>query len=114
MFYFQITAPLIQLKIVNVYVDPSSFVSEIQSASAAIYQINLSENDMLQMVIVDNNSRRSENVYPFFKVSDSYLGNQIKSYGGYIQYTVRYEGKGDLIRFAPDIILIVSDFIKSI
>lgn len=68
----------------------------------------------MQAVTVGNNSRSSENVYPYFKISDNYLGNQIKSYGGYIQYTVRYEGKGNAIRFTPDIILIVSDFIENL
>lgn len=112
--FLQNTPSLNQLKIINVYVDPATFVTEIQSASAALYQINIYENDAVQVTTVGNDSRRSENVYPYFKVSDNFLGNQIKSYGGYIQYTVRYEGKGNSIRFTPDIVLMVSDFIENL
>jgi len=61
--------------------------------------------------MANDDSRKSENIYPYFSFPDGYLGNQLKSYGGYIKYTVRYEGSGDPITFTPDIILIVRDFI---
>lgn len=62
---------------------------------------------------MSNASQKFEDIYPYFKFPDSYLGNQLKSYGGYIKYTVRYEGNGDPIVFIPDIILIVRDFFIS-
>jgi hypothetical protein len=39
---------------------------------------------------------------------ENYHGNQLKSYGGYLKYTVRHEGQGHPIS-APDIILSVSN-----
>lgn len=59
------------------------------------------------MYAVNNASRASEEVYPYFKLPENYLGNQLKSYGGYINYTVRFEGSENQISFIPDIILIV-------
>jgi hypothetical protein len=38
---------------------------------------------------------------------ENYHGNQLKSYGGYLKYTVRHEGQGNPIS-APDVILSVS------
>jgi len=38
---------------------------------------------------------------------ENYHGNQLKSYGGYLKYTVRHEGQGHPIS-APDVILSVS------
>jgi len=38
---------------------------------------------------------------------ENYHGNQLKSYGGYLKYTVRHEGQGNPVS-APDVILSVS------
>jgi hypothetical protein len=46
-------------------------------------------------------------VYPYFALPENYHGNQLKSYGGYLKYTVRFEGQGNPIS-APDVILSVS------
>lgn len=100
-----------QLRIANVYIESSSFRVELQSPSSPDHQINVNGNEALQVFTVNNTSRQSENIYPYFKFPESYLGNQLKSYGGYIKYIVRYEGNGDPITFTPDIILIVRHFI---
>lgn len=102
-----------QLRIANVHIEPSSLRIELQSASATAHQINVNGNDALQVFTVNNVSRQYEDIYPYFKFPESYLGNQLKSYGGFIKYVVRYEGNGDLITFTPDIILIVRNFIYS-
>jgi hypothetical protein len=38
---------------------------------------------------------------------ENYHGNQLKSYGGYLKYAVRHEGRGNPVS-APDVILSVS------
>ncbi|XP_050052982.1 basement membrane-specific heparan sulfate proteoglycan core protein-like isoform X1 [Aphis gossypii] len=106
LFKIQNTPSLYQLRIANVHIEPSSFRIELQSASSTAHQINVNGNDALQVFTVNNASRQYEDIYPYFKFPESYLGNQLKSYGGYIKYIVRYEGNGDPITFTPDIILI--------
>ncbi|XP_029344965.1 basement membrane-specific heparan sulfate proteoglycan core protein isoform X9 [Acyrthosiphon pisum] len=106
LFKIQNTPSLHQLRIANVYIEASSFRVELQSASSAAHQINVNGNEALQVFTVNNTSKQSEDTYPYFKFPESYLGNQLKSYGGYITYIVRYEGNGDPITFTPDIILI--------
>lgn len=46
------------------------------------------------------------NVIPYFALPENYHGNQLKSYGGYLRYTIRYEGLGRPIT-SPDVILTV-------
>nr|CAD7195790.1 unnamed protein product [Timema douglasi] len=46
----------------------------------------------------------SDNTYLYFSLPENYNGNQLKSYGGYLKYTVNYEGKGRPIS-APNVIL---------
>jgi len=100
-----------QLRIANVYIEASSFRVELQSASSTAHQINVNGNEALQVFTVNNTSKPSDDTYPYFKFPESYLGNQLKSYGGYITYIVRYEGNGDPIIFTPDIILIVRNLV---
>ncbi|XP_060879808.1 basement membrane-specific heparan sulfate proteoglycan core protein isoform X7 [Metopolophium dirhodum] len=106
LFKIQNTPSLHQLRIANVYIEASSFRVELQSASSTAHQINVNGNEALQVFTVNNTSKQSEDTYPYFKFPESYLGNQLKSYGGYITYIVRYEGNGNPITFTPDIILI--------
>lgn len=91
------------------YIEPSTLRAELQSASSSNFRMNLNENEAVQ-VFSANNASLSD-TYPYFEFPDDYLGNQLKSYGGYIKYTVRYEGEGDPILFTPDIVLIVRDLI---
>jgi hypothetical protein len=56
---------------------------------------------------VQTTERLPDNVYPYFMMPENYHGNQLKSYGGYLKYTVRHEGQGHPIS-APDVILTVS------
>lgn len=43
-------------------------------------------------------------VLPYFALPENFHGNQLKSYGGYIKYSLRYEGYGQPLN-APDVIL---------
>lgn len=48
---------------------------------------------------------------PYYSLPSDYLGNQLKSYGGYIRYDVIYSGDG-APNNAPDVVLTVSIFYK--
>lgn len=47
-------------------------------------------------------------MYPYFAMPDNFLGNQLKTYGGYLKYTVKFEGNGRPLD-TPDVILSVRD-----
>lgn len=44
---------------------------------------------------------------PYYALPDDYLGNQLKSYGGFLRYAVEYSGRGRP-NSAPDVIITVS------
>lgn len=46
-------------------------------------------------------------VVPYFALPENYHGNQLKSYGGYLKYTIYHENVGQPID-GPDVILTVS------
>lgn len=48
-------------------------------------------------------------MYPYFAMPDNFLGNQLKTYGGYLKYTVKFDGNGRPVD-TPDVILSVSLF----
>lgn len=106
---FQNAPSLNQLKKVEVYIEPSSLKVEIQpSVSNNAHQIKVIRNEALQVFSAGSSSQKYDDTYLYLKFPETYSGNQLKSYGGYINYTIRYEGTGDPITFTPDIILIVS------
>lgn len=49
------------------------------------------------------------NVVPYFAMPENYNGNQLKSYGGYLKYKIRFTGPREPNN-APDIILKVSSY----
>lgn len=51
--------------------------------------------------------RTSDDIYPYFAMPENYLGNQLKSYGGYLKYNVKFNGYGRP-NDGPDVILSVS------
>lgn len=59
-----------------------------------------------QVLGFNNQSLFQQNIYPYFALPENYLGNQLKSYGGFIKYRIRYEG-GSAQIFSPDIIISV-------
>ena len=44
----------------------------------------------------------------YFELPFSIMGNNIKSYGGYLSYILNYRGRGQGPNNSPDIIIIVS------
>lgn len=51
--------------------------------------------------------RLGDNDFPYFAMPDNFHGSQLKTYGGYLKYTVKYEGNGRPLEI-PDVVLSVS------
>ena len=51
--------------------------------------------------------RLGDNVYPYFAMPENYHGSQLKTYGGYLKYNVKFEGNGRPVDI-PDVVLSVS------
>lgn len=61
--------------------------------------------------MTDNDLRSSfasVGLHPYFALPEHYHGNQLKSYGGYIKYTIATD-RTDASLSIPDVILQVSD-----
>ncbi|KAF4527485.1 hypothetical protein B566_EDAN014538, partial [Ephemera danica] len=48
--------------------------------------------------------QRSRGTHPYFAMPENYHGNQLKSYGGYLQYTVKYDTQGRPVN-TPSVII---------
>ncbi|XP_050533162.1 basement membrane-specific heparan sulfate proteoglycan core protein-like isoform X14 [Daktulosphaira vitifoliae] len=96
--------PTINLfRLLSVHVEPTTLKVDIKTDGPTL-QINSNRNEVLQVFSVSDTS--AENTHPYFRFPENYLGNQLKSYGGFISYTIRYEGEGEYLKFfVPDLIL---------
>ncbi|PNF14537.1 hypothetical protein B7P43_G15031, partial [Cryptotermes secundus] len=103
LFTYQLPPPFDQYRLVGVNVDPSTGSVEIRSdlPYRSLPAIRPIERNGLH---IQTTERLADNVYPYFAMPENYHGNQLKSYGGYLKYTVRHEGRGNPIS-APDVIL---------
>lgn len=45
-------------------------------------------------------------VLPYFIIPENFYGNQLKSYGGYLKYNLKFEGYGRPVN-TPDVIITV-------
>ncbi|XP_021927336.1 basement membrane-specific heparan sulfate proteoglycan core protein isoform X6 [Zootermopsis nevadensis] len=103
LFTYQLPPPFDQYKLVGVNVNPSTGSVDIHSESPyrSLPSVRPIERNGFH---VQTSERLPDNVYPYFVMPENYHGNQLKSYGGYVKYTVRHEGHGHPIS-APDVIL---------
>nr|QBP17600.1 heparan sulfate proteoglycan [Recilia dorsalis] len=107
LYIYQLPPPLDVYRIVNVYVPPSGGI-EIRRGETSQFQASIhpSGRSGFQISLTDNELRSSyyNPVYPYFALPENYHGNQLKSYGGYIKYTVKTDGTGSSLPI-PDVIL---------
>ncbi|XP_054273123.1 basement membrane-specific heparan sulfate proteoglycan core protein-like isoform X4 [Macrosteles quadrilineatus] len=107
LYIYQLPPPLDVYRIVNVYV-PSSGGIEIRRGETSQFQASIhpSGRSGFQISLTDNELKSSyyNPVYPYFALPENYHGNQLKSYGGFIKYTVKTDGTGSSLPI-PDIIL---------
>ncbi|XP_069692113.1 basement membrane-specific heparan sulfate proteoglycan core protein isoform X26 [Periplaneta americana] len=103
LFTYQLPPPFDQYKLVGVNVNPSTGAVEIRSETP--YRSTPTIRPIARNGFhVQTSERLGDNLYPYFAMPENYHGNQLKSYGGYLKYTVKHEGRGHPIS-APDVVL---------
>uniref|UniRef100_A0A1B6EDX6 Basement membrane-specific heparan sulfate proteoglycan core protein n=1 Tax=Clastoptera arizonana TaxID=38151 RepID=A0A1B6EDX6_9HEMI len=104
LFTYQLPPPLQSYRIVNVYVSPSGSV-EIRPDDSQ-YQPNVRPLGQGFQILTTNNNLNSydQTTHSYFALPENHYGNQLKSYGGYLKYTVNFVGSGALLDI-PDVIL---------
>ncbi|XP_065222037.1 basement membrane-specific heparan sulfate proteoglycan core protein isoform X4 [Planococcus citri] len=104
LYVYELQPPITQL-------NQLSYVSV--SYSSAFGEINFNPNELIQLrtSILGQNSFRvqglfdpSQSTYPYFSFLSAFRGNQLKSYGGYIRYNIRYD-TGSSVLDTPVIII---------
>lgn len=118
MFYFIIVTIFLQFqppfdtyKYVGVRIDPVSGVVDIRDepifrgVQPRLQPVG--RNGVRGQLPAPQGELAQPNVIPYFSLPENYHGNQLKSYGGYLRYTIRYEGYGAPLN-APNVILTVS------
>lgn len=113
LFVFQFQPPFDSLKLLGARIDPRTGVVDIRDEP--IYK---GVEPQLQQ-IGRNGVRASlpyfaelnqPDVVPYFALPENYHGNQLKSYGGYLRYTVAHGNTGRPIE-GPDVILTGNNYI---
>lgn len=113
LFTYQIPPPFNRYRIIGVNVSRDGSVEikpEITLRNIASSLRPVNNGFQIYSGSVSQRPEFGENVIPYFAMPESYLRNQLKSYGGYLHYTLRYDGNGRPIS-APDVIISVSTFL---
>ncbi|RZB41729.1 basement membrane-specific heparan sulfate proteoglycan core protein, partial [Asbolus verrucosus] len=107
LFIYQFQPPFDTLRLLGVRVDPVTGVVEIRDEP--IYR-----NAQPQLTAIGRNGVYSQlppyaevasnNLVPYFAMPENYHGNQLKSYGGYLRFSVRHYNRGYALP-GPTIIL---------
>ncbi|XP_063241894.1 basement membrane-specific heparan sulfate proteoglycan core protein isoform X7 [Bacillus rossius redtenbacheri] len=101
LFTFQLPPPINVYRLVNVQLQPTPRIQPEPPFRS--FQPTLSSLANGFRVFTSEAQFQPNNVL-YFALPESYNGNQLKSYGGYLKYTVNYKGDGRPIT-APDIII---------
>ncbi|XP_049843588.1 basement membrane-specific heparan sulfate proteoglycan core protein isoform X30 [Schistocerca gregaria] len=104
LFTYQLPPPLDATTLVGVRIDPQtgavSISPQLPRSRPGIRPLDRARGSF-QVYSVE---RTSDGIYPYFAMPENYLGNQLKSYGGYLKYTVNFVGQGRPNN-APEVIL---------
>lgn len=107
-FNSQLHPPFVSYKVLGVKVDPSTGAVEVRDEP--IYRGTqpriTSYGSSGVQVVTGPYSQSDANIIPYFAMPENYHGNQLKSYGGYLKYNVKFGGSGRT-NTAPDLILTV-------
>ncbi|XP_025163883.1 basement membrane-specific heparan sulfate proteoglycan core protein [Harpegnathos saltator] len=107
LFTYHIPPPFDRHKIVSVEAAP---VIKIHSdISSQISQIRPLGRDGVQLLESFSNDLNAYNI-PYFALPENYHGSQLKSYGGYLKYSIRHTGNGTP-NDAPNVILSGNNYI---
>ncbi|XP_018343803.1 PREDICTED: basement membrane-specific heparan sulfate proteoglycan core protein isoform X2 [Trachymyrmex septentrionalis] len=107
LFTYQIPPPFDRYKIVSVETVPTIRIHG--DISNQISQIRPLARDGVQLLESFSNDLNVYNV-PYFALPENYHGSQLKSYGGYLRYSIRYSGNGTP-NYAPSVILSGNNYI---
>ncbi|XP_011640582.1 basement membrane-specific heparan sulfate proteoglycan core protein isoform X5 [Pogonomyrmex barbatus] len=107
LFTYQIPPPFDRYKIVSVETVPTIRIHG--DVSNQISQIRPLGRDGVQLLESFSNDLNVYNV-PYFALPENYHGSQLKSYGGFLRYSIRYSGNGTPNN-APSVILSGNNYI---
>jgi hypothetical protein len=97
LFIYHFQPPFDTLKLVGVRVDPATGAVEIRDEpiyrNAQPQLISLGRNGV-HTQLAPYGEITSSNLVPYFAMPENYHGNQLKSYGGYLRFTVRHQNRG--------------------
>ncbi|KAK0088927.1 hypothetical protein PV326_004677, partial [Microctonus aethiopoides] len=104
LFTYQILPPFDRHKVVAVEYSPYTSIPRIRGdLGNQIAEIQPLGRDGVDISIPYSNELISSDI-PYFALPEDYLGAQLKSYGGYLKYKIRYRGEGRN-NSAPSVIL---------
>uniref|UniRef100_T1PLQ8 Basement membrane-specific heparan sulfate proteoglycan core protein n=1 Tax=Musca domestica TaxID=7370 RepID=T1PLQ8_MUSDO len=103
LFISTIQPPITSHRVVNVELSPYSNIVINEAPSSGI--LNLRHGVQFRASDVLYGSRST----PYLALPADFMGNQLKSYGGYLKYDVRYDGTGTPTRH-PDVIVTGNGF----
>lgn len=109
LFTYHIPPPFNQYKIIGVQMSPDGSVEVRPEITMRTFTSSLRPiNNGFQIYSRSESERADFNqeTLPFFAMPETYHRNQLKSYGGYLKYTLRYDGNGRPVQ-APDVVLTV-------
>ncbi|XP_032663569.1 basement membrane-specific heparan sulfate proteoglycan core protein-like isoform X7 [Odontomachus brunneus] len=107
LFTYHIPPPFDRYKIVSVETTPTIRIHG--DISNQISQIRPLGRDGVQLLEAFSNDLNAYNV-PYFALPESYHGSQLKSYGGYLKYSIRHSGNGTP-NSAPNVIVSGNNYI---
>ncbi|XP_073829721.1 terribly reduced optic lobes isoform X13 [Musca autumnalis] len=103
LFINTIQPPITSHRVVNVELSPYSNIVINEASTAGI--MNLRHGVQFRATDVLYGSRST----PYLALPQDFMGNQLKSYGGFLKYDVRYDGTGTPTR-NPDVIITGNGF----
>ncbi|XP_072758588.1 basement membrane-specific heparan sulfate proteoglycan core protein isoform X16 [Anoplolepis gracilipes] len=107
LFTYQIPPPFNRYKIVSVETVPTIRIhGDVNSQISQILPVGP---DGVQLLESFSNDLNIYNI-PYFALPESYHGSQLKSYGGYLRYSIRHNGNGTPNN-APTVILSGNNYI---
>ncbi|KAK7791103.1 hypothetical protein R5R35_012915 [Gryllus longicercus] len=104
LFTYQLPPPITEYRLVTVNLNPDGQVNVRPSPPFRTSPIRSVSRTGFQIYHQSGYERLPDNEYLYFALPENYLGHHLKSYGGFVKYTVRPEGRGPLLNI-PDVIL---------
>lgn len=105
--FFQFEPPFDSLKLLGVRVDPIKGVIDIRDEpiySGVQPELRQAGPKGVHASIPEYGQLNQPNVIPYFAMPENYHGNQLKSYGGNLRYTIIHSNRGYPVS-GPDVVI---------